>query len=210
MISFLRKIMSPSEETVDSKSIDDIRERMANHLKDTKTPALKYPDGFASDRKTVIILDDSAGATMLFDDTIRELQKSGENCVNEIQFVKISTPQAVFMLKNEVNRGNLSNIVGAVLDITIGGYAIVDGNTVILDGIDAFEFLSSRFPEAEMRFFTSHSMNEKNAEIFRFMQKYKKLTGEDITGKTYIKNPFSTNRIDMMRDILESICNAKN
>jgi len=68
--------------------------------------------------------------------------------------------------------------------------------------------IKNNYPNAVMRFFTSHSMNEKNAEIYKFMKKYEDLTGEDIRDKTFIKNPFTTNRIDMMREILNEICNA--
>ncbi len=210
MISFFKNIFSKEEDAcrVDDSKIDAIKNKMVLQLSDTKTPTLTYPDGFDADKATIIILDDSAGATLLFDDTIHELQADDSTCASEIQFIKISTPQAVFMLKGEMNNGHLRNIIGAVLDITIGGYAIIDNKTVILDGIDAFQMIKSHFPDAVMRFFTSHSMNEKNAEIYRFMKKYTAITGEDIKKKTYMKNPFTTNRIDMMRVILGEICDA--
>jgi hypothetical protein len=210
MISFFKGIFDKKNKVidVDEDKIDSIKDKMVLQLSDTKTPTLTYPKGFDPEKATIIILDDSAGATLLFDDTIRELQADTSTCASDIQFIKISTPQAVFMLDNEINSGHLKNIVGAVLDITIGGYAIIDNKTVILDGVDAYKMIKEKFPEAAMRFFTSHSMNEKNAEIYRFMKKYADMTGENIKDKTYIKNPFSTNRIDMMKDILGEICDA--
>ena len=211
MISFFKNIFKKKDKdnTVDESRIESINSRIAKQLSDTKIPSLSYPNGFDPEKKTIIILDDSAGATMLFDDTIKELQADKSTCASEIQFIKISTPQAVFILENEMKTGRLSNIIGAVLDITIGGYAINDGRTIILDGIDAFEMIRNNHPNAIMRFFTSHSMNENNIEIYKFMKKYKDLTGEDIRDKTFIKNPFTTNRIDMMREILNEVCNAQ-
>ncbi len=211
MISFLTEIFAKAkreEQLVDDNKIASITSKMTLQLTDTRTPSLSYPDGFNADNPTVIILDDSAGATLLFDDTIKELQKDESLNANKLQFIKVSTPQAVFMLKSEINKGRLRNIVGAVLDITIGGYAIIDGKTVILDGIDAYMMIRENFPKAVMRFFTSHSMNEKNAEIYRFMKKYENFTGESIISKTYMKNPFTTNRRDMLRDILGAINDA--
>ncbi len=192
---------------IDTAKLDKIRDDMGYNMKDTRVPRLSFPPSFKPEMDTVIILDDSAGATMLFDDTILELKQRDDGIADNIQFLKVSTPQAVFMLEAEIESGNIQSVVGAVLDITIGGWAIVGGETVILDGIDAYEFIRKKFPNAVMRFFTSHSMNEKNAEIYKFMKKYKDLTGKDIQDITYMKNPFSTNRMDMMIDILTEIKN---
>jgi len=210
VISFFKDLFSgTSEDTdVDEDKLDSVKNKMTIRLSDTKTPSLDYPRGFDANKPTIVILDDSSGATLLFDDNIKELQAEG-GLAAELQFLKVSTPQAVFMLRGELDKGRLNNIVGAVLDITIGGYAIVDGHTVILDGIDAHKIISDRFPKAAMRFFTSHSMNEKNAEIYRFMKKYEEYAGESIVEKTYMKNPFTTNRIDMLRDILGEINDVK-
>jgi len=211
MMFLLRKMFaktSTEDHSVDDAKLDLVKASMSLRLDDTRTPSLVYPKGFDPDKPTIIILDDSAGATLLFDDTIKELQEDASTGAADIQFIKISTPQAVFMLQREIYDGSLRNIVGAVLDITIGGYAIIDGNTVILDGIDAYKIIEENFPKAVMRFFTSHSMNEKNAEIYKFMKKYEDHTGENINSKTYIKNPFTTNRIDMMRDMLGAIRDA--
>ena len=210
MISFFKNIFKRKKKyiSVDESMIESVNSRITKQISNTKAPSLTYPDGFDPEKETIIILDDSAGATLLFDDTIKELQADKSTCADKIQFIKISTPQAVFILENEMKAGHLNNIVGAVLDITIGGYAINNGRTIILDGIDAFQMIKNNYPNAVMRFFTSHSMNEKNAEIYKFMKKYEDLTGEDIRDKTFIKNPFTTNRIDMMREILNEICNA--
>lgn len=210
MISFFSKLFNSQDthDDVDEAKLESINSRINKQLSNTKAPTLSYPDGFDKNRPTIVILDDSAGATLLFDDTIREIQMKRKECFESVQFVKISTPQAVFILENEMSHGNLNNIVGAVLDITIGGYAIVDGKTVILDGIDAFKMIKDRHPGAVMRFFTSHSMNEQNAEIYRFMQKYLDLTGKNIQDITYMKNPFSTSRMDMMIDILGEVCDV--
>jgi len=206
MIDFIKSIFPRKKEKVlDEKKLEALKIEMAYTLKDTRTPRLSFPPGFRKDLPTFIILDDSAGATMLFDDTIAKIKKRDDGLADNIQFVKISTSQAVFMLKAEIDRGTIDNIVGAVLDITIGGWAVKNGMTLILDGIDAYSEIRKKFPHAVLRFFTSHSMNEKNAEIYKFMKKYEDLTGEDITKITYMKNPFSTNREDMMISMLQEI-----
>jgi hypothetical protein len=183
-------------------TVSDIRKLMSANIEDTKTPTLQYPDGFDPDKPTLIILDDNQGATMLFDDDIRLLQETRKDVAEGIQFLSITTSQAAFILKAEIDNNNIRNIIGAVLDITLGGYAIMDGVTTTLDGIDSYEIIHDRFPKAILRFFTSHTMNKKNAEIYKFMQKFNILTGEDIEDYTYMKNPFTTSRIDVMLDIL--------
>jgi hypothetical protein len=206
MTSFLKSIFGKGNKKslVDSDKLDSVRGNMSAQLEDTRQATMRYPDGFDKDKPTIIILDDSAGATMLFDDDIRKIQEANSTA-RDMQFLKISTPQAVFMLKSAITNGLICNIKGAVLDITIGGYAVVDGQTVILDGIDAYRIIRTHFPHAVMRFFTSHSMNEKNAEIYKFMKKYEDYAGECISKKTYMKNPFTTNRMDMLKDIVSTI-----
>jgi hypothetical protein len=209
MISFVKSLFGSNKneanDAIDTEKLEAVKGAMTSHLNDTATPRLKFPDGFDPDKKTVIILDDSFGATMLFDDTIEKLMERKDGLTDGIQFIKISTPLAVFMLQEELNHETIRNIVGGVLDITIGGWAVKDGETSILDGIDAYMMIKEKFPDSTLRFFTSHSMNAKNAEIYKFMQKFNKLTGLDIQDYTYMKNPFSTNRYDMMVTILKEI-----
>ena len=206
MTSFIKSIFSRKEEEnlLDEDKIQKIRSEIDLQLEDTVVPSLEYPKGFDSEKETIVILDDNSGAVMLFDDTIKKVIEKIPKA-KDIQFLKISTPQAVYILEEEIRAKRIRNLVGAVLDITLGGYAIINGVSTILDGIDAYEFIKKRFPNAETRFFTSHSMNEKNPEIYRFMEKYKKLTGHCIEETTYIKNPFSTNRLDMLIDIVGSV-----
>jgi hypothetical protein len=206
MIGFIKNMFAEKSKKEDNHdamdAVADIRKMMSANMQDTKTPTLQYPDGFDPDKPTLIILDDNQGATMLFDDDIRALQETRKDLTEGIQFLSITTSQAAFILKAEIDNNNIRNIIGAVLDITLGGYAIMDGLTTTLDGIDSYEIIHERFPKATLRFFTSHTMNKKNAEIYKFMQKFNVLTGEDIEDYTYMKNPFTTSRIDVLVDIL--------
>jgi hypothetical protein len=206
MISFIRALFQRNDQYgIDDDVLDavaDIRRKMSANIEDTKTPSLQYPDGYDPDKPTLVILDDNQGATMLFDDDIKTIRKDRPDIAGGVQFLTITTPQAAFILEAELNKDNIRNIIGAVLDITLGGHAIIDGATTTLDGIDSYKTIKERFPNAILRFFTSHTMNKKNAEIYRFMQKFDVMTGESIENYTYMKNPFTNSRMDVLIEIL--------
>jgi len=214
MISIFKSIFSKSNKEEATEDVFDsvtaIRAKMERSMKDTQTPTLSYPEGFDPKRPTLIILDDNQGATMLFEDDIRYVQRERKDIASGVQFLSITTSQAAFILKAEIDSKHIQNVIGAVLDITLGGYAIVDGHTITLDGIDMYEMLHKRFSKAALRFFTSHTMNKKNAEIFKFMQKFFALTNKDIQEYTYMKNPFTDSRRDVLIDILTEYKNESN
>ena len=143
MIGYLKGLFSSDKkgDEIDDQFIKDIKSKIMHGVHTTPLPKLQLPATFVEGNKTVIILDDNQGATMLFDDDIRWLKRNRKDIAEHINFVKISTPQAVFILESGMKDGVFGEIAGAVLDITIGGYGVRDEQTVMFDGIDAYQMI---------------------------------------------------------------------
>jgi len=203
---FLALLKSFSGEEERKKSVDDdILDSIPDNSIVAEIPEYEYPENYDPLKPTIILLDDNEGITKLFEKTITKIKSSrnAEDC----QFLMFTTNMGAFVLQREIEEGRIGNVLGAVLDITIGGFIIDEnGVGVTLDGIDAYAFIKEKFPKAEIRFFTAHSMNRNNIEIFQFIKKYEDMTGEDIEDITFLKNPFTNSREEVINDILLKVC----
>jgi len=205
MMGFFSKLFNnDSMAAVDDRKVSKIEQEIRADNTDSVIPRYIFDERYDPMKPTILILDDNEGATMLFEKTIREISEKYKCDVEDIQFVKITTTLAVFMLEQEIKKGTIRNVIGAILDITFGGHAVKGGKLVMYDGIDAYKIIKNRFPNAIIRFYTSHSMNPKNIDVNKFMKKFSTFSGKDIRDFTYIKDPFSNSREEMLLDIIKT------
>ena len=201
-----------SRHNVDKKREDEI-------INETMSEILNYPiegvyhidlpQGYTPDKKTIIVLDDNPGIpAILMEDIVGALKDIP--CRDDFSVVTITTEQAVFAMREALEHGDIGNIVAAILDLSIGGTRFENGTIVMLDGIDAYKIIKDKYPDAIIRFYTAHSLNEKNPAMQTYFSKFKDVSGERLDVFSYIKNPFSTSRKDMFAEIkqhLLGLCN---
>lgn len=182
--------------------------------KDTKgieVPDIKSKSVIQPDKPTVLIMDDFSGIISLL---IDDLKYFGKNITEELNILYADGNMAAFSVKkfldeykqfheerieinpdeNQDSEGHphiISSIKAldvVLLDITIGGFNYVNDEMVEYDGIDIAKFIKELFPSCKIWFITGHRPNKKHPKIYKYMEKFKMLFGEEINPYIISKN----------------------
>ncbi|MFA7127883.1 MAG: hypothetical protein WC136_01800 [Sphaerochaeta sp.] len=114
-------------------------------------------------KKNILVMDDQPIMVSLIVDELLQISNVGEN----FNILTATGDYAAFSVKNFINNNDtVLNL--AFLDITIGG--VISG--VEYDGVDIAIMIKNKFPQCEIKFITGHTLNRKNPEIFKFIEKF--------------------------------------
>lgn len=182
--------------------------------KDTKgieVPDIKAKCTIHPDKPTVLIMDDFSGIISLL---IDDLKYFGKNITEELNILYADGNMAAFSVKkfldeykqfheerieinpdeNQDSEGHphiissIKSLDVVLLDITIGGFNYVNDEMVEYDGIDIAKFIKELFPSCKIWFITGHRPNKKHPKIYKYMEKFKTLFGEEINPYIISKN----------------------
>lgn len=115
----------------------------------------------------VLLMDDLAGMTNLIINELERVQCC--DIIGEFNIAVATGDFAAFSVEKFLNDELAPFEINiALLDITLGGVA----NGVEYDGVDVAIMIKNKFPNALIKFITGHTLNRRNPEIFKFIEKF--------------------------------------
>jgi len=142
---------------------------------------VKRQKDYDPNKPSVLLFDDNYGVISFLKDDLEELDEENKINLKNYNIIEFTSKYAGFQALATLKSYSGLNIKYAIFDLTLGGgvYDEVKGN-VILDGVDIFENVRYYNPDMRYIFFTGNKLNpyiNKNKEI---MDKFEKISGEDI------------------------------
>lgn len=128
-------------------------------------------DNLEKNKPVILIMDDFPGMTRLLIDELERVQ-----CCNVFDNFTVITAEgdyAAFAVEKFLDDPHMPKVDVAFLDITLGG--VIRG--IEYDGIDVGIMIKKSNPDSVIRFVTGHTLNKKNPEIFKFMEKFENHCG---------------------------------
>jgi len=140
---------------------------------------LKVINFVGDDKPNILLMDDFPAMVDLLANELKRLPKM--NIYKDFNIYAAVGEYAAFQvqqhLEDHKHFEQCFNV--ALLDITLGG--ILKGEE--LDGVDVAINIKKCNHLCQIKFITGHTLNQKNPEIFKFSQKFKKFTKLDIDEK---------------------------
>jgi hypothetical protein len=128
-------------------------------------------------KKTLLIIDDNPGIVSFLKDDILALQE--KNIVPTLNIITVSGKDAAYQIGSCMdNENNKISIDYAIIDITYGGSKILNKQNVKFNGVDVFEIINNS--NLKHIFFTGNNLNPYIKQNKLLIDKYCKLTGENI------------------------------
>lgn len=139
-------------------------EQLINNEIETKIPEIVVIDPpINNTKKNILIMDDQPIMVSLIVEDLLQIP----NVNDDFNILTAVGDFAAFSVKDFLE-SNDTVLNLAFLDITIGG--VIEG--VEYDGIDIAIMIKDKFPLCEIKFITGHTLNRKNPEIFKFIEKF--------------------------------------
>lgn len=117
-------------------------------------------------RPGILLMDDISGMTALIRAELGRVQCC--EVVSEFNLAIADGDYAGFIVQDFLKNNDDFIINVAFLDITLGG--VIDG--VEFDGVDVAIMIKEKFPDSIIKFITGHTLNRRNPEIFKFIEKF--------------------------------------
>ena len=115
----------------------------------------------------ILLMDDLSGMTTLIVNELSRVQCC--DIIGEFNIAIATGDFAAFSVEKFLNdEDNEFTIDIALLDITLGG--VING--IEYDGVDVAIMIKNKFPDALIKFITGHTLNRRNPEIFKFIEKF--------------------------------------
>ena len=115
----------------------------------------------------ILLMDDLSGMTNLIINELTRVQCC--DVIGEFNIAVATGDFAAFSVEKFLNNEELQFEINiALLDITLGG--VING--VEYDGVDIAIMIKNKFPDALIKFITGHTLNRRNPEIFKFIEKF--------------------------------------
>ena len=162
--SFFKKDDEELEEEIDFV-YQDANFDLPKVNEDDLIPEIKCINYIDDNKPSILIVEDFQSR---IDVLIQELNYDKSNKLFEtFNIYTASSEYAAFAVEKYIIKENVK-IDLAILDITFGGIL----NRKDLDGVDLAIMLKEKNPNCEILFFTGHTLNRKNPEIFSFIKKF--------------------------------------
>lgn len=156
------KKLSKTEETCEYTRPSEI----ANNSYKTEIPEVLVQD-FVIGKPGILLMDDLSGMTNLILHELARVQCC--DIIGQFNVAVATSDFAAFSVEKFLqDEDNKFEINVALLDITLGG--VIDG--VEYDGVDVAIMIKNKFPDALIKFITGHTLNRRNPEIFKFIEKF--------------------------------------
>lgn len=168
-----------------------------NYVCKFKTPDwlckyVKTDFSYDKNKKTIIILDDNEGVISFLLDDLKALDEQQRIELANYNIVSFHGQDAAFSAIATIRALNGMNIIGGILDITIGGVSI-DGNkkSVIYTGVDVFLEIIKHSINAKLIFFTGNKLNPHITKNKQLIDSFYDVTNRNIFDYVFYKSNFS-------------------
>lgn len=153
--------------------------------------------GFSSERKNLLIMDDSEEIISSIIDDLHKLNSTTNFNINDFNIFTISSKMAGFDVLELLEVAPEIRIDFALLDIILGGKKVVEGVRKMIDGVDVAISIWTRFPNAEILFF-SGCIIEQTVDKNHFKSRFEKFTSEKIDDYIIPKDADFSDELDQL------------
>jgi hypothetical protein len=156
-------------------------------------------------KKTLLIIDDSAGAVSFIQDDINHLHLQGNININDYNVLILTEKMCAFKLEGLLKKHKDLLIDYAIIDITLNGtsYNNETGRYIKYNGVDVFEMIYNTNPNIEFTFYTGNKMNKHIKTNQKLMSKFKSIYGGDLVDHIIFKTVLTaTQRQNIFLDII--------
>ncbi len=137
---------------------------------------IPFPKEFVSANDSILLIDDNAGMVSFLIDDMEFLKSKG--CIdNDINILPITTSSAAFSFNAIQEKHQGLNIKWALIDITLGGSRVKNGENEKLTGVDVYEMIIKYNPDVNFLFYTGNNLNPYIRANEKLIQQFKDVSG---------------------------------
>ena len=195
----LKKIVNYFKGNSDIKDFESIKSSIDTVMnKKINIEIPKLNSSVDKKKKNILIMDDSKGMVDVIKDDLVNISKLNNPFdLSNYNLIEASGIFAAFSVRDFL----VSNKIDiAILDISIGGVVFNNGINEELDEVDIAHMIISGNPKARIVICSGHTLNRKNPEIYKFINKFNSNFDRDIS--EYYVNKNSHTRPDKLVELL--------
>lgn len=168
-----------------------------HHIEGNEFVIDKQGERYNSNKKTVLIIDDSPGLVSFLLDDLKDIINT-----EDYNILFFDGKYAVFKLIATSIQYKIFYDY-AIIDLTYGGVVKATTGNIKLNGVDAFDFLYHSNKDLKFLFFTGNLLNTYIKTNEEMVEKFYKIFGDDI--KNYLLQKNSSSLKDRQKQISERL-----
>lgn len=135
-------------------------------------------DKIKPDRKNIFILDDVCDLVDILDEELTNELKN-KKILDKFNIITMCTLSVGFDMLSVLALTDIK-VDFLLTDITFGGNRIINGEHIVLDGIDTLILIKEKFPDCQFLIFTGNILTESNIKHYNFSKKFNYYMNESI------------------------------